>query len=56
MRRIEKSAVPGLDSLITGIGRAKNRNKIILSIVIAFCVVFMMYLKGIYVVSAGPGN
>lgn len=55
IKKIEKSAVPGLDGLITGIGNANTRNKIILSLIIAFCIVMMMYMKGFYITAPTGG-
>ena len=48
LKRIETSAIPGVDKLITGIKGAKHRNTVILARVIAFCVVTIMWLQGYY--------
>ena len=45
LKKIEKSAVPGLDRVIGMIKQVETRNRIILALVIALCLSTIIYLQ-----------
>jgi len=46
LKRIQNSAVPGLDKLMGLIKKAETKNTIIIALVISLCLVFMIYFHG----------
>ena len=45
--RMENSAIPGADKLITMINKAEQKNKIIIAFVIALCLALLLYAMGV---------
>jgi type II secretory pathway component PulM len=45
LKKIEKSAVPGLDRVIGMIKQVETRNRIIIALVIALCLATIIYLQ-----------
>ena len=46
LKKIENSAIPGLDQLIGMIGKAKLKNTVIIALVIAICLIILIYSSG----------
>ena len=46
LNKLEKSAIPGADRLITMINKADRKNSIILAFVISLCFVILLYSFG----------
>jgi hypothetical protein len=51
LKKIENSAVPGIDKLIGLISKANLKNTVILALVIAFCLVILIYSSGFVLLS-----
>lgn len=56
LRKIEKSAVPGLDRMIGMIKRIEVRNRVVIALVIAICLAIIMYYHLIRPITSGGGG
>ncbi len=45
LKKIEHSAVPGIDKLLGKINKVERKHKLIIAFVIAFCIAFIIYLQ-----------
>lgn len=56
LKRIQDSAIPGLDKIMGLIKKAELKNTVIIAMVIAFCIVVIIYLEGFSNISAMNNN
>ena len=54
LKKIEHSAIPGLDKLIGLVKSAKLRNSLVIALVIAVCLAFTIYMQGYLAIIKNP--
>jgi len=45
--RMQNSAIPGADKLVSMINKAEQKNKVVLALVIALCIATLLYATGV---------